>query len=82
MLTYKVAETGKRVVEVDARNTSQICNQCREKQKVKLNLSQRVFKCSHCDYKENRDVNAARNILKRAEGFGTSLQGAVPIGAV
>ena len=75
-------ETGKRAVEVEARNTSQICNQCGEKRKEKLKLSQRVFKCSYCDYKDNRDINAARNILKRAEGLGTSLQGAVPIGAV
>lgn len=75
-------ETGKRIVEVDAKNTSQICNRCGEKRKEKLKLSQRVFKCSHCNYKDNRDINAARNILKRAEGLGTSLQGAVPIGAV
>lgn len=77
-----MAETGKRVVEVEARNTSQICSNCGELREKKLLLSQRVFKCSHCDYKDNRDINAARNILKRAEGLGTSLQGAVPIGAV
>ncbi|CAG8515207.1 9183_t:CDS:2 [Gigaspora margarita] len=82
ILTYKVEETGKRVVEVEPKNTSQICNQCGEKRKEKLKLSQRVFKCSRCDYKDNRDINAARNILKRAEGLGTSLQGAVPIGVV
>ncbi|MCE8163854.1 MAG: transposase [Candidatus Moeniiplasma glomeromycotorum] len=82
ILTYKVVETGKRVVEVDAKNTSQICNQCGEKRKEKLKLSQRIFKCSHCNYKDNRDINAARNILKRAEGLGTSLQGAVSLEAV
>ena len=75
-------ETGKRVVKVEASNTSQICNKCGEKRKEKLKLSQRVFKCSNRDYKDNRDINAARNILKRAEGLGTSLQGAVPMGAV
>lgn len=77
-----MVETGKRVVEVDAKNTSQICNQCGEKRKEKLKLSQRIFKCSHCNYKDNRDINAARNILKRAEGLGTSLQGAVSLEAV
>jgi putative transposase len=77
-----VEETGKQIVEVDPRNTSQICSDCGEKRKVKLKLSQKVFRCSRCDYKDNRDINAARNILKRAEGLGTSLQGAVPIGAV
>ena len=75
-------ETGKEIVEVDARNTSQICSNCDEPRKQKLKLSQRKFNCSKCDYQDNRDINAARNILKRAEGLGTSLQGAVPIGAV
>jgi len=70
------------VVKVDPRNTSQICSVCDKQREQKLKLGQRIFKCSHCDYKENRDVNVARNILKRAEGLGTSLQGAVPIGAV
>lgn len=82
ILSYKVAETGKKIVEVDPRNTSQICSNCDEPRKEKLKLSQRKFNCFKCDYQENRDINAARNILKRAEGLGTSLQGAVPIGAV
>jgi len=77
-----VEETGKRVVEVDPKNTSQICSNCGELREPKLKLSQRKFSCFKCDYKENRDINAARNILKRAEGLGTSLQGAVPMGAV
>ena len=82
ILTYKVEETGKRVVEVEARNTSQTCSNCDKLREPKLKLSQRKFSCFKCDYQENRDINAARNILKRAEGLGTSLQGAVPIGAV
>ena len=88
ILTYKVEETGKRVVEVEARNTSQTCSNCDKLRESKLKLNQRVFKCSHCNYKDNRDINAARNILKRAErsqwkqGLGTSLQGAVPAGTV
>jgi putative transposase len=76
-----VEETGKQIVEVDPKNTSQICSLCDKRREQKLKLSQRIFKCSHCDYKENRDINAARNILKRAERFGASLQGVVPIGA-
>ena len=82
ILTYKVEETGKRVVKVEARNTSQICSNCGELREPKLKLSQRKFSCFKCDYQENRDINAARNILARAERLGTSLQGAVPIGAV
>jgi transposase len=77
-----VEETGKRVVEVEAKNTSQTCSNCGELRENKLKLSQRKFSCLHCDYQENRDINAARNILKRAEGLGTSLQGAVSLEAV
>lgn len=82
MLTYKVEETGKKIVGVDPRNTSQICSHCDKKREQKLKLSQKTFRCSHCDYKDNRDINAARNILKRAERLGTSFQGTVPMGAV
>ena len=82
ILTYKAEEAGKQIVEVDPRNTSQICSHCGEKRKVKLKLSQKIFRCFRCDYQDNRDINAAQNILARAEGFGTSLQGVVPIGAV
>jgi transposase len=77
-----VEETGKRVVEVEAKNTSQTCSNCGELRENKLKLSQRKFSCLHCDYQENRDINATRNILKRAEGLGTSLQGAVSLEAV
>ncbi|CAG8670556.1 5380_t:CDS:2 [Cetraspora pellucida] len=59
-----------------------ICNQCGEKRKEKLKLSQKIFRCSYCDYKDNRDINAARNILKRAEWVGSTLQGAVSMEAV
>ncbi|CAG8632938.1 23404_t:CDS:2, partial [Racocetra persica] len=81
-LRVKNMEAGKSVVGVDARNTSQICSNCDKLREPKLKLSQRKFSCFECDYQENRDINAARNILKRAEGLGTSLQGAVPMGAV
>jgi len=82
ILTYKVEETGKRVVAVDPKNTSQTCSKCGELREPKLKLSQRKFSCFKCDYQANRDINAARNILARAEGLGTSLQGAVSMEAV
>ena len=77
-----MAETGKRIVEVDPKNTSQICSHCDKKREQKLKLSQKIFRCSHCDYQDNRDINAARNILKRAEWAGSALQGAVSLEAV
>ncbi|RHZ35978.1 zinc ribbon domain-containing protein [endosymbiont GvMRE of Glomus versiforme] len=90
-LLSKAEEVGKEVVEVDPRNTSQLCSECGEL--VPKKLSVRVHKCS-CDYKENRDINAAHNILKRAElringsdfdksrqGLGTDLRGLVSLEA-
>ena len=82
ILAYKVAETGKQGVEVSAKNTSQICSECDKQREQKLQLSQRKFVCSFCPYSANRDVNAARNILKRAEWVGSTLQGAVSMEAV
>jgi len=77
-----VAETGKWRVEVSAKNTSQICSECDKQREQKLQLSQRKFTCSFCPYSDNRDINAARNILKRAEWVGSTLQGAVSLEAV
>jgi putative transposase len=73
ILSYKAEEAGKKIVEVDARNTSQTCSNCDELREQKLKLSQRTFNCLKCDYQENRDINAARNILKRAEQSASSL---------
>ena len=77
-----MVETGKEAVEVNAKNTSQICSECDKQRETKLKLSQRKFTCSFCPYSDKRDINAARNILKRAEWAGSALQGAVPMGTV
>ena len=93
ILSYKAEEAGKKVIEVEARNTSQTCSNCGELREPKLKLSQRKFNCLKCDYKENRDINAACNVLIRAErsvsslnkggeGLGTSLQGVISLKAV
>jgi len=44
------------------RNTSQNCSNCGEK--VKKSLSTRTHVCPHCNYVEDRDINASINILK------------------
>lgn len=62
--TYKAEEAGRRVVLVDPKNTSQLCSNCGEI--VPKKLSERVHRCEHCGYVQDRDVNAAQNILKRA----------------
>ncbi len=50
-------------VAVPPHNTSQNCSNCG--QKVKKSLSTRTHVCPHCGFVEDRDVNAAINILKR-----------------
>ncbi|WP_053958342.1 RNA-guided endonuclease InsQ/TnpB family protein [Sulfobacillus thermosulfidooxidans] len=62
--TYKAEEAGRRVVLVDPKNTSQLCSNCGEI--VPKKLSDRVHRCEHCGYVQDRDINAAQNILKRA----------------
>lgn len=64
MLRYKAERAGGRFVAVEARKTSQECSGCGAQ--VQKDLSDRIHKCSHCKTDLHRDVNAARNILKRA----------------
>jgi putative transposase len=66
LLEYKCKFYGRKLKLVDPKNTSQKCNKCGTKVKDKLKLSQRTFKCDNCGYEENRDINAAKNILSLA----------------
>jgi putative transposase len=45
--------------------SSKTCSNCGEK-KISLSLSQRVFKCEHCSFECDRDLNAAVNINQEA----------------
>ena len=51
------------VTSVSPRNTSRACSDCGSV-KERLSLSERVFLCSVCGIQIDRDLNAARNILK------------------
>jgi putative transposase len=64
MLCYKAEEAGSRVVKVNPSGTSQECSRCGTT--VVKDLSVRVHRCPHCGLVLDRDVNAARNILKKA----------------
>jgi len=64
MVRDKAESAGRRVVEVDARNTSQNCSSCGSK--ATKSLSDRWHNCPHCGLSIDRDLNAARNILHRA----------------
>ena len=66
-LTYKVEWTGRKLVEVNPAYTSRTCSECGAvggKARV-----YRIFECLSCGHVEDRDVNAAKNILHRAWDF-------------
>ena len=60
-LTYKVEETGSKLVKVNPRNTTKTCSNCGLL--VEKSLSERVHKCT-CGLEIDRDYNAAINILR------------------
>jgi putative transposase len=66
MLEYKAAWNGGKLV-VAARwfPSSKTCSSCGAV-KAKLPLKERVYRCEQCNYTEDRDVNAARNLLSLA----------------
>ena len=63
MISYKVAETGGKIMFVNPAYTSQLCSSCGTL--VPKDLSVRVHECPLCGLKISRDLNAAINILNR-----------------
>ena len=66
ILSNKAENAGLVTVAVNPRNTSQNCSNCGKK--VPKKLKDRIHSCPHCGYIEDRDTNAAINILKLAVG--------------
>ncbi|NEN98203.1 MAG: transposase [Moorea sp. SIO3I7] len=66
ILSVKAEIAGLATKAVNPRNTSQNCSNCGKK--VQKKLKDRIHSCPHCGYTEDRDVNAAKNILKLAVG--------------
>jgi putative transposase len=64
ILEYKAESAGAQVVKVPAHFTTQACSNCGEL--VPKSLSVRTHICTSCEHVEDRDVNAAKNILDRA----------------
>jgi putative transposase len=62
-LAYKAENASKLFVQVDPRNTSQMCSGCDEL--VPKTLSDRRHDCPHCGLSLSRDHNASINILER-----------------
>jgi putative transposase len=61
-LKYKAEDAGRRVIEVNPAYTSQMCSNCWTLKK--LELSDRIYNCGSCGLVLDRDLNAAKNILR------------------
>ena len=64
LLAYKAGSAGCKLVQVNPKDSSKLCSGCGNKQEMPL--SQRQYCCPVCGLSEDRDINAARNILERA----------------
>lgn len=64
MLEYKLADRGGHLVTVPAQFTSQTCASCGVVD-ARSRESQAVFLCVACGHRDNADVNAAKEILRR-----------------
>lgn len=62
MMSYKAEEAGRTLVKVNPAYTSKTCSCCGVI-KHDLQLTDRIFKCSACGLQEDRDINAAKNVL-------------------
>jgi putative transposase len=63
LLTEKAESAGRKVIAVPAHFTSQLCSECGAY--VQKSLSIRTHVCPNCGYVDDRDVNAAKNILRK-----------------
>lgn len=76
MLQYKQTMLNDKLfVKANPQYTSQTCNQCGNIDKNNRK-TQSNFTCTKCNYQENADINASKNILDRglkSFGLGTSL---------
>lgn len=71
-VTYKAAMRGIQVSYVDARYSSQSCSRCGHLARSNRQM-QSWFLCRKCGYQLNADLNAARNLARRANGASGGL---------
>lgn len=70
-LDYKLAWSGGHLVAVPPHNTSRTCPKC-EHVSADNRRSQARFACVMCDFRENADLVAAINVLRRGEALLSS----------
>lgn len=76
ILEDKAARAGHQVIRVNPRFTTQKCSNPRCGELVQKSLSVRTHSCPFCGYVADRDMNAAKNILRAgALPSGTALSG-------
>lgn len=63
-LAYKAEYAGGQLIRVNPDGTSQVCSRCGCLPDVPKSLADRIHSCPHCGLVIDRDVNAARNILR------------------
>jgi putative transposase len=73
ILRHKAEGAGVRVVAVPPYRTSQVCSSCGALPPLPKTLRDRVHRCP-CGYVDDRDVNAAKNVLSRGTRPGSGRQ--------
>ena len=66
-LTECGQRAGRKVVLVPPAYTTMTCSECLARNKLRLGLGERTFRCQSCGHTAGRDRNAARVILAMAE---------------
>ena len=66
MLRYKAERAGAIYVEVSERDSTQTCSSCgwKHPKESRIGLEVRQWKCGGCAAEHDRDINAAKNILR------------------
>lgn len=77
-LTYMAERSEGVIAFVEPRGTSQLCSRCGAT--APKSLSERTHQCPACGLALDRDVNAARNILKRGLEIGRGSPEYTPVG--
>ena len=78
LLSYKLAFSGSRLVEVPAACSSQTCSSCGAVDADSRHGEQ--FRCTHCGYIDHADLNAAKVLKSRVNRSALPVEGPPPEG--